>query len=216
MSLPESIVSAQLQALLEHLERDRDRRCSAESASARERARAIVRSAFSEARKRMREAVRYERARLEEGHELQRAEFEAARRREEHAALQLLVKRACDTLPALLERRWNDAAARRDWCEGALAAAALRLRGTDWTIEIARGTGEVERSALLAHAATLRAGSHTLSERSELGAGLSVRAAGAVLDATVAGLLDDRGAIGSRFLHEWLGERAQTDKERSA
>jgi hypothetical protein len=43
VSLPESIVAAQLQELLEHLERDRDRRCSVESASARERARAIVR-----------------------------------------------------------------------------------------------------------------------------------------------------------------------------
>ena len=212
MSLPESILAAQLQALLEHLERDRDRRCSVESASARERARAIVRSAFGEARKRMREAVRYERARLEEGLVLRRAEFEAARRREEHAALQLLVKRACDALPALLQQRWHDGAARREWCEGALAAAALRLRGTDWTIEIAPGTSEEERRGLLAHAATLRAGSHRLSERSELGAGLNVRAAGALLDATVAGLLDDRAAIGSRFLHEWLRDQAQTEQ----
>ncbi|HSC06486.1 MAG TPA: hypothetical protein VLD59_06650 [Steroidobacteraceae bacterium] len=212
MSLPESIVAAQLQALLEHLERDRDRRCSAESASARERARAIVRSAFGEARKRMREAVRYERSRLEESLVLRRAEFEAARRREEHAAFQLLVRRACDALPALLERRWSDGAVRREWCEGALAAAALRLRGTDWTIEIAPGAGEEERSALLARAAALRAGSHTLSERSELVAGLNVHAAGATLDATVAGLLDDRAAIGSRFLHEWLRDQAQMDK----
>jgi hypothetical protein len=212
VSLPQSIVAAQLQALLEHLERDRDRRCSAESASARERARAIVRSAFGEARKRMREAVRYERSRLEESLVLQRAEFEAARRREEHAAFQLLVRRACDALPAVLERRWSDGAARREWCEGALAAAALRLRGTDWTIEIALGTAEEERLGLLAHAATLRTGSHTLSERSELVAGLNVHAEGATLDATVAGLLDDRAAIGSRFLHEWMRDQAQMDK----
>jgi hypothetical protein len=212
VSLPESIVAAQLQELLEHLERDRDRRCSVESASARERARAIVRSAFSEACQRMRDAVRYERARLEEGLVLRRAEFEGARRREQHAALQLLVKRACDALPAVLEQRWNDAASRREWCEGALAAAALRLRGMDWALELAPGTSEEERSALLARAAALRAGSHTLSERSELGAGLNVRAEGATLDATVTGLLDDRGAIGSRFLHEWLRDPAQTDK----
>jgi hypothetical protein len=212
VSLPESVVAAQLQALLEHLERDRDRRCTAESANARERARAIVRSAFSEARQRLREAVRYERARLEQGLVLRRAEVEAARRREEHAALQLLVKRACDALPAILERRWKHTAARREWCEGALAAAALRLRGTDWTIEIGPGVGEEERQGLLAHAATLRTGSHTLSERAELVAGLSVRAAGATLDATVAGLLDDRAAIGSRFLHEWLRDQPPADQ----
>jgi hypothetical protein len=210
VSLPESIVGAQLQALLEHLERDRERRCSAESASALSRARAIVRSAFGEARRRIREAVRYERMRLEEGLALRRAEFEAAQRREGHAALQLLVNRACDALPAVLERRWSDATARREWCEGALAAAALRLRGTDWTIEIA-AVGEAERQSVLARAAALRAGSHTLSERSDLGAGLSVRAAGATLDATVAGLLDDPAMISSRFLHEWLREQAHPE-----
>ena len=208
MSLPESIVAAQLQALLEHLERDSERRCSTERASARARAQAIVRSAFAEARRRMQEAVRYERTRLEDGLVLRRAELEAARRREAHAALQLLVRRACDALPALLERRWSDPAARREWCEGALAAAALRLRGTDWAIEIASGTGEEERQNLLTRAAALRAGSHTLSERSELGAGLSVRATGATLDASVAGLLDDPAAIGARVLHEWLRDQA--------
>lgn len=213
MSLPESIVAAQLQGMLEHLEQERQRRCSAELTSAGSRARTVVRAAFSEARRRVQEAVRYERTRLAEGLALRRAEFDAARRRKEHAALQVLVRRACEALPAALERRWREATARREWCEAALAAAAQSLCGADWTIEIAPGISSEERQSLLARADALRSGTHTLSERGELSAGLSVRAAGATLDATVSGLLDDSAGIGARFLHEWLRDAARSGTE---
>ena len=209
MSLPDSIVAAQLQGLLQRLEQDRERRCNAELASARERARAIVRAARSEARRRLREAVRYERMRLAEALALRRAELDAARRREERAALGELVKRARDGLPAALERRWRESGARREWCETVLTTAAQRLCSADWTIEIAPGTSKEERDGLLARAGELRAGTHTLSERVELRAGLSVRAAGATLDATVAGLLDDVAAIGAHFLREWLRDESR-------
>jgi hypothetical protein len=207
--MPDSIVTAQLGELLARLEQDRERRCSAELASATERARAIVRAARSEARNRMQAAVRYERLRLDEALALRRAEIDAARSREERAALQALVRRACDELPAALERRWNEPGTRREWCEVALAMAAQRLCGPDWTIELAAGTSREEREGLLARAGALRAGSHTLSERPELKAGLSVRAAGATLDATIGGLLDDVAAVGAHFLAEWLSDEAR-------
>jgi hypothetical protein len=157
----------------------------------------------------MRAAVRYERLRLDEALALRRAELDAARGRDERAALQQLVRRACDRLPATMERRWREPGARREWCETALAMAAQRLCGSDWTIEVAAGTSKTERDALLARANSLRAGSHTVRELPELGAGLSVRAAGATLDATAAGLLDDVAAVGAHFLAEWLSDEAR-------
>jgi hypothetical protein len=204
VSVPDSIVAAQLQGLLRWLDADRERRCTAEQANARERARAIVRAARSEARRRMQEAVRYERTRLDEALALRRAELEAARRRDEHAATRDLVGRACDGLPAALSRRWQDSHARRAWCEAALVAAAQRICGSDWQIEIAPGASQEEREAFLARARALRGGEHSLNVRADLGVGLRVHAAGTVLDATVAGLLDDLPRIGAQFLHEWL------------
>jgi hypothetical protein len=209
VNAPDSIVAAQLRALLDRLEQDRERRCAAELASARERARAIARAARSEARHRMGEATRYERMRIAESLTLRRAELEAAQRREQHAALRELVKRACDRLPAALERRWKESAARREWCETTLVAAARRLGASDWAIEIAPGSSREERDGLLARAGALRTGTHTLREHRELSAGLSVRAAGATLDATVTGLLDDLAAIEGRFLRECVHDAAR-------
>jgi hypothetical protein len=211
VSAPDSIVAAQLQALLDRLEQDRERRCAAELASARERARAIARAARSEARRRMREATRYERLRIAEALTLRRAELEAVQRREQHGALQELVRRACDRLPAALERRWRESGARREWCEATLVAAARRLRAPDWAIEIAPGSSREERDGLLARAGALRTGKHTLREHGQLSAGLSVRAEGATLDATVTGLLDDLAAIEGRLLREWLHDQARAD-----
>jgi hypothetical protein len=211
VSLPDGIVAAQLQGLLQRLDEDRERRCGAELASAQERAKAITRAARDEARRRMREAVYYERTRRTEGIALRRAELEAARRREEHAVMGDLVLRACERLPAVLDRRWRESGARCEWCEAALAAAAQRLCGTDWQIEIAPGTSAEEREALLARASIMRAGTHSLSECTEFTAGLRVRATGAILDATVDGLLDDIAAIGARFLHEWLRSESLAD-----
>jgi hypothetical protein len=211
VSLPDGIVAAQLQGLLQRLDQDRELRCKAELASARERAQAITRAARSEARRRMGETVYYERTRRTEAIALRRAELEAARRREEHLVTGDLVRRACERLPAVLERRWSESGARREWSEAALAAAAQRLCGADWQIEIAPGTSREERETLLARASALRAGTHSLSERTEFTAGLRVRATGATLDATVAGLLDDLAAIGARFLHEWLRSESRAD-----
>jgi hypothetical protein len=210
VSLPDSIVAAQLERLLEKLAQDRESRCSAAHASARERARALARAARSDARRRMREAVRYERMRLAETLALRRAELDAAQRTEERATLDELVKRARAALPVALERRWRDAGARRAWCDSTLAMAARRISGADWTIEIAPGTSKQERDALLARARELRTGSHTLSEREDLRTGLRVRTAGATLDATAAGLLDDAQAIGAYLLREWLRDESRS------
>lgn len=206
MSIPESIVAAQLQNLLERLERYRDRRSAGELASAQERSHAILRNARSEARARLREAVAYERLRLTEALQRRRAEHDAEQRRQEHAALRELAQRAGELLPAELSRRWNEPAARAAWCEAALLVAARRLRGADWTIEIAPGTRSPEQASLLDRASELRAGKHSIRERRELEAGIRVLAAGAMLDAAAAGLLDNPAAIGSRVLREWLRE----------
>lgn len=206
MSAPDSIVAAQLEDLLGRLEADRQRRCAAELESARERARALTRAARTEARRKMHEAVRYERTRLADSIALRRAELEAARRQKQHAAMSELVRRTLEGLAAALERRWSELSTRGEWCEAALVAAAQRLRAADWVIEIAPGSSREERGGLLQRAAALRPGKHTLEERKELAAGLRLRAAGATLDASVAGLLDDPAAIGGRILHEWLRE----------
>jgi hypothetical protein len=209
VSLPDDVVSAQLQGLLERLERDRERRCAAELAGALERAGAIERAAHAEARRRIREATRYERRRLAEALALRRAELEARSRRKQHDAVVEILRRARDRLPAALERRWSDPVARREWCEAALAGAARHLCAADWTIEIAAGPNRAECDALLARAVALRTGAHTLRENGDLRAGLTVRAAGAALDASATGLLDDVAAIGARVLREWLRDRPQ-------
>jgi hypothetical protein len=201
---PDGIIDAQVRSLLEALERDRIQRCANEVSAAQTRAAKMLRTARAEARRRVRDAASAERARISAALQRERAALDTRRRKEEQTAMQAVVSRAWELLPAALVKRWRTVDARLSWCETAIERAARHLRANPWTLELAEGPDAAEHMRLL-HAARERcAGEHRIEIHPALPAGLRIRAEGALLDASLEGLLTDRGAIEAQIMAQWL------------
>ena len=103
--------------------------------------------------------------------------------------------------PALRRRVWRIvAAARRQWVDAAVAEAANVLAPGGWRIVHAPGWPADERDALAARLPCGHGSGVEFTEHAGLGAGLRIVAGRNVVDATLAGLLADREAIGARLL----------------
>jgi len=191
-----SLVDLQASALLETLRADLEQRCRAELDAAAERARSIERAARGEARAKFAAARELERQRYELALQRARSAVETRLRERAHASGRAIVADAWQRLPAALARRWQDADGREDWIRHAVRDARQRLRGTDWQVEHAPGMSEPEwRRCAADGAPAIR-----FAEDSTLDAGLRIRAEGAVLDATAAGLLADRDRVTAALL----------------
>jgi hypothetical protein len=204
---PPSVLDAQVAALLQRVDSDRDRRCTELRSSAAAQARALLRSARKEARANVREAVARERKHAEQA--LRQAEAGVAlesRRRAQQATHDLLVAMWA-ALCGALESRWADAAGREAWLQAAVCQAHALLLERAWRIEHGAGWSEDERSALakLAAAGDKRGRPRDVELACDptVRAGIRVRTAGACLDATVTGLLASRGQIEAEFLAQY-------------
>jgi hypothetical protein len=191
-----SLFDLQASALLETLRADRERRCRAELDAAAERARSIERAARAEARAKFAAARELERQRYEQALQRARAAVDTRLRERAHASGRALVASAWQQLPAALVRQWQDAGGRAHWIRRAVQEARRRLRGTDWQVEHAPGLTDAERRQCVADGAPAA----RFAEDPALDAGLRIRAEGAVLDATVAGLLADRERVTAGLL----------------
>jgi hypothetical protein len=122
-----------------------------------------------------------------------------ARRRAQRAAA-LAVEAALPFLRNMLEARWHDAAARRQWTDAVARICATRLRPGARVIEHPRDWSEAERRDF---AAALGAGKDIAFEAADdITAGLRIKSDQAVLDATPMGLLADRRNIAALLLAE--------------
>jgi hypothetical protein len=131
-----------------------------------------------------------------------RAELEARQRAQRE--IQFLLERMWKEIPSVLDARWKDAASRRKWIEAAIAEASVLFGARRWRFEHGDGWPETERRGFEDRA---RKGGSTgvgWVLDSALTAGLRIRAEGACLAATVAGLLARRDDIESAFLADYL------------
>jgi hypothetical protein len=211
MSPPESILDAQTAALLGKLAVERHGRVSALESAADAQAADIVRRARSEARERIRQAVDDARRDIEHGVAVRRAALETATRRAQQAALREILDRAWRLLPAALAERWQDPAARMEWCRAACAQAMRSLLETQaLRVELEPATaatlGPCTERALRAQGAT----SVDVMPVPGSGAGLRIRGGDACLDATVAGLLAAQDRVAAELLAEFALVRAGT------
>jgi vacuolar-type H+-ATPase subunit E/Vma4 len=203
---PASILDAQVDALLQRLAADRDRRRAQMQASTDSQGRELERSARREALANVRQAVKRERQHAEDA--LRQARANAAlevSRRAQHATRALLAA-MWEAISGALEKRWADPARRASWLQAAIGQAQAMLTERTWRIEHGEGWSEDERAQL----AKLAAGDRGPHREVELAcdpavrAGIRIRTPGAVLDATAAGLLAARTQIESEFLAQYL------------
>ena len=192
------VLELQVAALLRRVNHVRDERIGELRAAGSAQAEDARRAGRREARRLLHAAVRAKQERVRERCRAALAELDASRRRHDFEADTRLVETALAALPAALEARWRDPAARRNWCEQAIRLAAARLVGRDWTIALAGEPATAERSVLEAEVAA--AGARATWVAGTARAGLAISSGSSRVDATIDGLCVGREAIAARLL----------------
>ncbi len=187
-----------LPALLELVEAQRQRKCSAALAAAHEQAATIMGQAHRAARQ-------YVRSQLEAGRESARQQIHAAearcatlQRRQRQQQDQALLAQCWPMLQSALAKRWQDAAQRSAWCEAVVARALHVLPHTAWVIFHPADSLAAEHD--IAKLSAKLQSPPQFQPDSAIRAGLRIAANGTVLDGTLDGLLSDRSAIEARLL----------------
>jgi len=200
------IPTLQSDALAREIEQQLKEETDAVIAGAERDAHAVLAQARADARARMHAAIvelRREGARRSARAQAQR-DTQARRRAQRQAAL--AVGDALPLLNELLQARWRDASARRQWTDAAAHLCLARLRPGRWLVEHPRDWSEAERRDFRAETAVGKSSEIDFKAADDLAAGLRIRSDSAVLDATPQGLLADRRNIAALLLDE-MGER---------
>jgi hypothetical protein len=202
MSAPESIVQAQMEALLRRVAREQEMLSRKARDAAEEQARVILARAREEARARARQARDEAHQSVERALADRRAALETAARQREQALLRKLMDDAWEVLPRELQAAWMDSAARRSWCESACALARrIVMGGGAFAIELDEGA-PADAADRARQALADGAGSPTVTRVAGLGPGLRIRHGLACVDATANGLLASRERIEAELLAE--------------
>lgn len=209
MSTPDSIVQAQMEALLRRVAREQESRSRRARDVAGEQARAIVARAWEEARARLRQVIEDERRDIERALADRRAALGTAARQHEQAVLRELMDEAWHSLPGVLASRWSESEARRDWCGAACAIAGRTLHaGADLVLELDADAPEDAIENACTHLAAVNAARPEVRRIAGLGPGLRIRRGLACVDATTRGLLASRDRVEAELLAE-LGRQAE-------
>jgi hypothetical protein len=200
-----SVLAVQVAALLEQLERFRDRRCREIRQRAEDAAREIERGAWRESGVRGRVALRELRQRMETERQRIRAFVEAETRRAAQHEARCRLEELHEGLPRALAARWSDPAARASWINAAVGLAHSELVSDAWRIEhpVELDPHAIEQA--LARLARRDQLALTLVPDARLDAGIVISSDGAVVDASSGGLLANTARIESSFLAQCQG-----------
>lgn len=202
--IPASALEAQVEAMLQRVERDRDQRCGQLRAAAESQARELLRSGRTEARANMHKAVAQERARVTQGLRQAEARAELEARWRAQRETQRILQQMWQEIPGVLEARWRIPEHRQSWIEAAVRQAGLLLNARAWRIEHGGGWPDAERRQLEQLAAAQGVHAIEWSSEADTLAGIRIRCEGVCLDATIRGLTVRRGDIESVFLAEYF------------
>lgn len=211
MNTPAGVLDAQLQSLLELLERHRETRCRAIREQAEEKRRELLAQAHGEARQRMHRAIAAERQRTEAELTAARAQLQTrARQRQYRIALSLL-ETGWEQIRQAVRERWHDPQARGQWVRALVDEALVVLPRSRWRIEHPTDWDPAELSEEMARVREGCGSEPELAARTDLQAGLRFCTDGACLDGSADGLLADRTGVEAQLLaelHALLGRDA--------
>lgn len=192
----------QVQALLELVERNRERRCKEILEQAGRQAEDIVRQAYRSARARLHQAVEDERQRTRQRLAAAQAELLSRHRQRWHQLARELLDAAGQRLEPALERRWQEDSSRAQWVASLTGQALEGLPARTWHIAHPPDWGEQEQEDLANRVTEHCGGPPVFEADSGIRAGLRITTDGVCLDGTCQGLLRDRVAIEARLLYE--------------
>jgi vacuolar-type H+-ATPase subunit H len=211
MNLPRSVADAQLQHLLQIVERERDSRCRSEIEAAEQQARQIVRQAYRDARSHAHadlEALRAQvRQRLISADARQQTRLRELRQQADQAFLDA----AWQPLQNALMRRWGHAGHRQEWIAQLVENASTTLLNRDWLIEHPQDWPAAECEALRDRLTREQTCTPHLEPRADIRAGLRISTGGAVVDGSIEGLLRQRSHIEALLLAEIRKQHVRPD-----
>ena len=187
-------------ALLALVEEYRAKRCAELLEPAREQARALLRSARAEGRRRVHTTIGEARQRLAAEVGAAQARLATERRLTEQRHAVQVLQQAWSALREALRARWRDPATRGPWLDAHLARAFAALPSGQWQIEFAANWPDGERAALTERIARQGVVGVAWQPRADIDGGVRIRAGNNVVDATIEGLLADRGVLEGRLL----------------
>jgi hypothetical protein len=186
--------------LLKLVEDFRERECRRILEEARAQARDLLHQAYRRERSHLHDRVVAERSRAQARIQAARAERSTRERRAtERTSVDLLVA-AWPRVRAGLLARWEDPSQRRRWIAGYLQQALRMLPRGLWTVRHAAGWADAERSGAAVELAEALGQAPRFETDGSIEAGLIVSSGGAVLDASLEGLLADRPRLEARLL----------------
>lgn len=191
-----------LDALLDTVRRHAEEEGRAIDERAAQEARAIVARAHQDARAKVHAAIVLERENGARALEKVRARIETTKRQKFQDAEAAFLDLCGPHLEQALAARWADADQRRAWLAAALRRALEHLHPGRWHIEGPAGWAVEELAPFIPSIAEVSGAEPLVTTSPGLGAGLRIAANGAVVDASPAGVLADRGEIAALLLAE--------------
>ena len=186
--------------LLKLVEDYREQECRRLLDGARQEAGELLRKRFRRERDQLHKRVLAERSRAQSLIQAARAERATRERRtSEHWSLDLL-ESAWPLLRERLLARWRVPERRQRWAARYLRQARDLLPRERWTVRHAPEWRESERQAMVVELIEYLGRAPRFQSEGRIAAGLIVESGGAVLDASLEGLLQDRARLEARLL----------------
>lgn len=188
------------QALLALVDAYREEQCRTLVDTARREAAALIGRVYQQERTRLHQRVLAERTRARERIQAARAESDTRQRTGGERLNAHILGVAWPRIQVALEARWRDPRSRRAWVQGAIAQARALLPSGVWTLRHAPDWPAAEWGGLGAALAGELGTEPRFVADGALSAGLVIEGPGAMLDASLEGLLKDRTRIEARLL----------------
>jgi hypothetical protein len=199
----DSVVGAQVDALMKLLEQSRSAHCNDAREQAQLQAAEIRQRARRLARERVRKAALEERGRLEHEVRMAQAELDTRKRKGLRARDVALIAAGRTLVEDVLAARWRDRDARLGWAETTLGEAAIVLLGREWVLEHPADWPADERDRAIALGRETCGATVAATPVESLAMGLRIRSGGALVDMSIPGLLANARAIEGELLAEF-------------
>jgi hypothetical protein len=200
------VSDTQLAALLSRVATWREKAAEELRRSAEAQVSTLLQATRLESRSLVREAVVQARRRVDLARRQHHAELALLQRRAANDAVARQIEVLWADLPGLLSARWGEPLERRRWIGAAVRIASSLLPGRDWCIVHGPDAAHEEIEDCLREARALHPEAVPRSVELCLdpaaGAGVRIQAGSATVDATIDGVLADRADIEALFLAE--------------
>ncbi len=216
MKMPSSIVSSQVDRLLDIVREYQDKQCQKIRSQAQQEAQQIIGQAYRDARLRLHQYILESREDMQREIVTAKAKSHTISKQLQHKADRLYLNQAWDLLEDKLITRWQNKEQRQRWVQKILLVALQVLLSQDWLVEHPDCWSEYEKHNLINQALQKSSGiAVNFAVSSDIIAGIRICAHGATVDGSLQGLLANRSRIESEFLAQRNHYTVHTENMRS-